>query len=517
MGKRLRALVVEDAPDDAELVIRELTRGGFDVVARRVEAADAMRAALKESRWDVVISDFGMPTFNGLDAFRIVQEMDAGLPFILVSGTVGEDVAVQAMRAGIQDYLLKSSLTRLAPAISRELGEAEARRARRAQFEVTRVLAESPGLAEAAPRLLEAVASALRWDFGQLWLASDESGSLAPTASWCAPGVEAAEFVALTFGTTLAPGVGIPGKVFRSGQPYYVGDVGRDVDETLPHRRAAAMSGLHALLALPIVSAGKPIGVYAVASREATAPGETLLATLADVGSQVGQFIARRRAEEALEKERHFLKALLDTLGEGIMACDEGGRLTLLNRKSRALYGLGEESDTADLDAARYALYAWDGKTPLRADQVPLHRALRGELVDDAEILIAPEGMKPRAILATSRPIVGETGKKMGAVVAMHDVTDRRLLEEQFRQAQKMEALGRLAGGVAHDFNNLLTAILGYAELLLLKTGEASPMARDLHEIRKAGERAASLTRQLLAFSRRQVVEPQIVEINTVV
>ncbi len=107
-------------------------------------------------------------------------------------------------------------------------------------------------------------------------------------------------------------------------------------------------------------------------------------------------------------------------------------------------------------------------------------------------------------------------GRK-GEIVLSHDVTHERQMESQLRQAQKMEAVGRLAGGVAHDFNNLLTAISGYSDLLLARLSAHDPVRREVEEIRKASERAASLTRQLLAFSRRQVLQPRVLDLNAVV
>ncbi|HYK43010.1 MAG TPA: ATP-binding protein, partial [Thermoanaerobaculia bacterium] len=109
------------------------------------------------------------------------------------------------------------------------------------------------------------------------------------------------------------------------------------------------------------------------------------------------------------------------------------------------------------------------------------------------------------------------SGKPIRVEGIVQDITDRRRLEEQFLQAQKMEAIGRLAGGVAHDFNNLLTAILGYTDLLLQQVGPADSMREDLEQIRNAGDRAAALTRQLLAFSRRQMLEPKVIDINVTV
>jgi two-component system cell cycle sensor histidine kinase/response regulator CckA len=122
-----------------------------------------------------------------------------------------------------------------------------------------------------------------------------------------------------------------------------------------------------------------------------------------------------------------------------------------------------------------------------------------------------------RWLRGTGRVFLGASGEPVRAVGISLDVTERRSLEAQFQQAQKMEAVGRLAGGVAHDFNNLLTAILGYCELLLADVGQDDPRAADIREIQKAGTRAAGLTRQLLAFSRKQLIEPSRLDLNAVV
>ena len=128
MSRPLRVLVVEDSEDDALLMELELRRGGFAPVTRRVDTAAALMAALDAQVWDVVLSDYRMPQLDGMEALKLVQARGGDLPFILISGAIGEDTAVAAMKAGAHDYLLKGQLTRLAPAVERELREAEVRR-----------------------------------------------------------------------------------------------------------------------------------------------------------------------------------------------------------------------------------------------------------------------------------------------------------------------------------------------------------------------------------------------------
>ena len=135
---QLRLLLVEDTLEDALLIQRALTRGGFQVIGDRVDNAVDMRRQLMEHEWDVVIADFSLPDFSGLAAFEIYRQAGIDVPFILVSGSIGEETAVEAMRAGIHDYVLKGNLARLAPAIERELREASVRRARAAAEEQLR-------------------------------------------------------------------------------------------------------------------------------------------------------------------------------------------------------------------------------------------------------------------------------------------------------------------------------------------------------------------------------------------
>ena len=131
MNRKLRVLIVEDSEDDCLLLARMLRKSGYDLEHLRVDNAHDMSGALESRKWDIVISDYSMPHFNGLSALKLVQKHGLDIPFIIVSGVIGENVAVEVMKAGANDYLLKNNLKRLVPAIERELKEAAGRNKRR--------------------------------------------------------------------------------------------------------------------------------------------------------------------------------------------------------------------------------------------------------------------------------------------------------------------------------------------------------------------------------------------------
>lgn len=131
LRRPLRVLIVEDSEDDTMLIVDELARGGYDVTYQRVETADEMRTALREQAWDLIIADHRMPHFSGPAALEVLHESGQDIPFILVSGIAEDHTGVEMMRAGACDFIMKHSLSRLAPAVDREIADAETRRQRR--------------------------------------------------------------------------------------------------------------------------------------------------------------------------------------------------------------------------------------------------------------------------------------------------------------------------------------------------------------------------------------------------
>jgi PAS domain S-box-containing protein len=229
---------------------------------------------------------------------------------------------------------------------------------------------------------------------------------------------------------------------------------------------------------------------------------------------------ARRHAQRDLQVQRDMLRLVIDTNPNLIFVKDGAGRFVLANRAVADLYDTTVEALIEQREDASAAV-SDDVARFLAADQEVLRTGQAR--FDEAQSIADLRTGKVRWFETRRVPLVLSDGTQQVLGIGT-EITDRRLAqealrvtEEQFRQAQKMEAVGQLAGGIAHDFNNLLTAILGYTELSIEQVGADSDLASDLKEIAKAGDRARGLTSQLLAFSRKQVLQPKILDLNAVV
>ncbi|MBV9492995.1 MAG: PAS domain S-box protein, partial [Acidobacteria bacterium] len=230
----------------------------------------------------------------------------------------------------------------------------------------------------------------------------------------------------------------------------------------------------------------------------------------------ISDITGRKRAEAALDEARRQTELLLASAGEGIYAMDAAGLITFVNPAAARLFGTTADQLVGAEAHTRVHHSRADG-SPYEPDECPICSSVRDGAVHciDTEVFWREDGTSfPVEYVSTP---IREGERLVGAVVAFRDITGRRQLEQQFRQAQKMEAVGRLAGGVAHDFNNLLTVIMSYAMMLLGELSPEDPLRPDLREIQAAAERAAGLTRQLLAFSRQQVLRPRVIDLRQVV
>jgi PAS domain S-box-containing protein len=264
--------------------------------------------------------------------------------------------------------------------------------------------------------------------------------------------------------------------------------------------REALRTGMpsHSVLALAaVVMTALILAREAVTDRQAVALGEALE--------------ARRYEERVLGIIRH--------LRVGVIVLGPGSELVLANQAALELLGVGEEEliGWAGFDSAWNAIHEDGSPFPAATHPVPVAIATRQPVRNVVMGVYRPRTTDRVWLLVDAEPALGPDGRVTQVLCTIHDITDRRTLEAQLRQAQRMEAVGQLAGGVAHDFNNLLTAIIGYTSMLQESLPQDAEHREEVEEIGKAAARAATLTQQLLAFGRRQMLQPVVLDIGAVV
>jgi PAS domain S-box-containing protein len=268
---------------------------------------------------------------------------------------------------------------------------------------------------------------------------------------------------------------------------------------------------VQAFLAAPIVSPTHVYGWICLVGNDGAAFTEEDEQLVTALAGQVGRIYENGYLYRVAREERDRAQRYLDTGEVILLALDMDGRITLANRYACTILGwTAEELLGRDWIETCHPARLRDGLRRKFQD------VLAGDLAIVEHVILTRSG-EERLIEWRNTVLRDDSGRVIGTFGSGADITERRRLEEQFHQAQKMEALGQLAGGVAHDFNNLLTVILGFCELSLADFDRDDPRQADIEEIQKAGARAAGLTRQLLAFSRKEIIEPTLLDLNVVV
>src|ERR1039457_810972 len=217
----------------------------------------------------------------------------------------------------------------------------------------------------------------------------------------------------------------------------------------------------------------------------------------------------QKQLDQRLRDQQFYTRSLIESNIDALMTTDPAGIITDLNKQMEALTGCTRD----ELIGAPFKNYFTD---PERAEAA-IKRVLSGSKVTDYELTARARDGKETVVSYNATTFHDRDRKLQGVFAAARDVTEHKELEERLRQSQKMDAIGRLAGGVAHDFNNLLTVINGYSYLLLGELDARGPMREGITQILNAGKHAAELTQQLLAFSRRQVLQPKVLDLNLIV
>lgn len=381
MRVQLRVLIVDDSEADAKLLLRELQRGGFEPAFERVDTYEAMKTALAKRTWDIIVADYAMPVFNGLEALGLMKGMGLDLPFFLVSGQISEDMAVAAMKAGAHDYVIKGNLARLIPAVERELREAAMRRERRDADEALRKAHAElrDAHAELEIRVQERTA--------ELEIANIELHS--------------------------------------------------EIEE---RKRIEEEKGV---LFEQLRNANERLAITSLR--------------------------AQQQATEA-SRQAAQLRALLESMAEGVTVLDWEGKVLLMNQAAREITGLSGDPDWEnDRRMPSHIGFLHPDGTPIAARDWIARRVLNGERVVGQELNIVRPGGAQREVVISGSALQDDQGRTLMAILVYRDVTELRQLE---RAKQDYLSL------ISHDLRNPLAIIQGNAQVLQFALAKLSSDSR---------------------------------------
>ena len=649
MKHRLRILHLEDEPDFSDLVRSLLEKDGLAADVINVSNRKAFEEALAREEYDIILADYLLPEYDGLRALALARAKKPQTPFVLVSGTIEEQAAIEALKDGATDYVLKQLPERLVPAIRRAIREAEEKRQRRrietelvrreqesekqyrlifdgnptpmwvfdhetlAFLEVNeaalltygysrteflnltlrdiRPPAEVPAMVEylhkliaegsasklglagvwkhrkkdgaiidveikwsplpykgraaslvmandvterrrlehrdaalsklgqslssattpaAAAAIIRAIADDLfAWDSFTLDLYAEERNDILPILN--VDTNRAGERFEITTAGEIRKPSGMACRVMKQGAQLILREEPIVMPgDTVPIGDVSRPSA--SLMLVPIRNRTKVIGILSIQSYTLKAYTQQDLNTLQALGDHCGGALERISAEEALHESEMLFHSIWENSVDGMRLTDEEGKIVAVNDAFCQLVGMKRE----DLVGAPLTVIYADSAEPER--KLAKYRQRFRERVIEKHIerrLTLKNGTV--VIFEDTNSFVELSDQPPLLLGLFRDVTAQKRLEEQLRQSQKMEAIGQLAGGVAHDFNNILTVIHGHASLLSSGGDLAGTSARSVQQILQAAERAAGLTRQLLTFSRRQVIQPKCLDMNEVV
>ena len=651
MNQRLRILHLEDEPDFSDLVLSMLEKEGLEADLAVAKNREQFEAAVEKQEFDLVLADYHLPDYNGLEALKLIKGKCPQIPFLLVSGTIGEQAAIDSLKAGATDYVLKLWPDRLAPAVRRAMEEVEEKRRRRKvetellqrekhlreseqqyrlifdgnptpmwvfdhetlrflevndaalqhygytrdeflKMDVTalRPVEEVPAMIEYLHKLLHGTNPSkmglagvwrhrkkdgtlidveIKWSslsfhgrMASLTMANDITerrrmeyrdaalAKLGQSLSSATSPEEAAEIIrtiaddlfhwdafALDLydeGTDLVHPV-LNLDTDRNGKRL-IAQAGQDRSPSGRARRVIANGAelilreepiampvdvvpfgdksrpSASLMLVPIRNRTKVIGILSIQSYKLKAYSQQDLTTLQALADHCGGALERISAEQALYESEMLFHSVWENSVDGMQLTDEQGNIVAVNEAFCKLVGMRRD----ELQGRPFTVIYAESENPQRVLESYRRRFQERVIEQQIERILRLRNGNLVTLEDTSS-FVDLTGREPLLLGLFRDVTSQKQLEEQLRQSQKMEAIGQLAGGVAHDFNNILTVIHGHAALLISGAKLTGVWARSAQQIGQGAERATALTRQLLAFSRRQVMKLQCLDMNEVV
>jgi two-component system, cell cycle sensor histidine kinase and response regulator CckA len=494
MKPALRIVIIEDSPDDALLVVREVEHAGYAVQAQRVQTAEELRDALAQGTRDLVLADYSLPHFSATEGLAILKETGLDVPFIVVSGSIGEEVAVQVMKDGATDCVMKEHMSRLGPVVQRELRDAAVRR-RRAEAE--QALRQSE---DKYRMLTESIKDVV-------WIVDTETLQylyVSPSVKRLR-GYTPEEIMAQPMDAALTP----------EGAALVRQEIQRQVEDFVSGRELPDM-------------------FYTTDMEQPCKDGstvwtETITSYYRD--DQTGHVVVRgvsrditdrKQMEEKLRMSEFDLRQAQALAHVGSWRWDIAHDELIWSDEMYRIYGIARPAftgswqdviarvvhpdDRARVEEANRAVVEDHNPQPLEYRIVRSDGSVRTVWDETGEVTLDNKGH-----------VSSLTGVALDITQRKHAEAEKEAMQAQLLQSQKMEAIGELAGGVAHDFNNLLTAILGNIAIIRGDLPTSDPLLAYLLAAETAAHQAADLTKGLLTFSRRAMVSAVPLDMEEVV
>jgi PAS domain S-box-containing protein len=473
----IRILHLEDEDLDARLVASKLKAELKDCEIVRATDKESFEKLLGKQKFDVFLIDFAIPGYDGMSALKAVRKLDPIVPFIILSGTIGEARAIETLKLGATDFALKDELPRLAPKIRRALKEAEEKAELTERNEMFQNLAE------------ESMAGIYIIREGRYTYVNQAFADIF--------GYSREEIMSMDALDLIHP------------------DFKEYVRENIRKRLNGEVKSIHYQLK-GIKKDGTVIDLEKTGTKTILRAGPAIIGTSLDITEEKKAEEERKRAEEQIRLQNEWLSVTLRSIGDAVIATDKEGNITFMNPVAERATGwkAGEAKGRPLIEVFNII-----HEITRKPAENPVERVLReGHTVGLANhtSLISKTGDE-LIIEDSAAPIRGANDDVIGVILVFHDATEKHRSQERALHMQKLESLRVLAGGIAHDLNNLMVAVMGNAGLALRALPAGSPAREYVADIEKATEKVTNFSRQILSFTSQAAQKKEPVQLNNVV
>ena len=473
MEQIIHVLLLEDDSADAELIQANIEAAGLMCQITCTKTRGEFEEALRQGGYDIILADFKLPMYDGMSALRLARELHPDIPFIFVSGTMGEDAVIEGLTEGATDYVLKQRISRLASAIPRALHESENKRERH------RIEDE---LRSSEARFRTFVNHA-----ADAFFLHDEAGNI------------------LDVNHQACESLGYSREELMGMTPYNFDAI---TDPTFLDQMEARLN-TGEVIAFDTVHRRKDGSVFPVEVRVRPFwQGQRRFAV-----SLARDITERKQAEHALRKSEARLNGIIVSAMDAIIVINKLQKIVLFNPTAERVFGYTAE-EVIGRPLTRLMPKRFHQQHEKLVNAFGQANVTNRQMGQNVLYGLRKDGHEfPIEVSISQSSVNGE----QYFTAILRDITKHLELEGQLIQTQKMEAIGLLAGGIAHDFNNLLTPIMMSADLAMMKLSNENLVYEQLQQIQRTAIRAKQLTQQILSLSRKQILATEILQINDVV